>query len=140
MASADELRQAIATNRQTFTDAVRAAADKWTSGDDDGWSPRKIAEHCIARDEELTAMTVGALAGSRVTDSITRSFATAADALSALDAGAKASDDAYQNVADIDLHAPAPLQNTDPYNSNIGSVMKRAAWHLKDHAHQLDKA
>ncbi len=61
MASADELRRAIANSRQKFTDAVTAAPTKWESGDDDGWSPRKMAEHYIGREVQLSAMTAEAM-------------------------------------------------------------------------------
>ena len=139
MASADELRQSIATNRQTLRDAIEAAADKWEVGDDDNWAPRKVAEHCIGAEMTFAGMVAGAIQ-SKAPESSELSFVSAADAATGLDAAAEASDKVLRYIEDRDLAKPAPLPNGIPFEKNIEGVLKLTAYHLNDHADQIGSA
>lgn len=147
MTTARELRGAITSNRQALRDALDAAADRWESGDDGGWSPRLIAEHCVGREFGLagiaTAATQGQPADERYTltnhsDSAEFSFGTAADALAALEATGAACDHVFRGVDDQDLEKPAEL-DAGSLPKNIEGVMQLAAWHLNDHTEQILK-
>jgi DinB superfamily len=149
MASAEELRQAITSNRQKLREALSAARDRWESGDDSGWSPRAIAEHCIGREFGLGGIAAAAMLGEAADRRYTRtngpgeasefSFATAAEALSALEGTGAACDEAFQDVGDGDLGRPAELDAGD-LPKNLEGVMRLTAWHLNDHAKQIAKA
>ncbi len=41
---------------RSIANAIPGAEHRWETGDDDGWPPRRMAEHCVDRDFELSAM------------------------------------------------------------------------------------
>lgn len=139
MASADELRQAIATNRQALRAAIEATAGKWEVGDEDNWGPRRVAEHCIGAEFTFAGMVAKAIQ-SKAPDSSELSFASSAEATSGLDAAAAASDNVFSYIEDHDLVKAAPMPDGVPFGKNIEGVLNLAAWHLNDHAGQLGKA
>ena len=108
MASADELRQAIATNRQKLSDAISGASGKWEVGSEDAWGARKIAEHCISSEAAFAGMAAGAMQG-KAPEGGELSLATVADAASALETAAAAADKVYRYVEDGDLAKAAPM-------------------------------
>lgn len=68
------------------------------------------------------------------------SFATAAEAMTALDQSGVASDEALRDIEDSDLEQPAELDTDGALPSTLGSVVGLMAWHLNDHAEQIAKA
>ena len=139
MASADELRQAIATNREKFSTAITAAADKWESGSDGDWSTREIAEHCISSESSIAGMTAGAMQ-AKVPDKAEVSLASAADAAAAIASAFEVTDKVYRYVEDRDLAKEVPMPDGAPFAKNIEGAMQLAAWHLENHADQLAKS
>ena len=117
MTSADELRSEVTSNRRKLAEALSAAADRWEAGDEGEWSPRMVAEHCIWREFGLAGIASAALAERPADRRFTQtndsdegnefSFATAADALAALEATGAASDHVFHGVTDRDLEKPA---------------------------------
>lgn len=148
MPTADELRQTISTNREKLRNTLAAAAATWESGDDDGWTPRAAAEHCIERDAGLAGIIAAALSGEPLAEEHARtnnpeapvqlSLATAADASAALEASGRAIDAAVRTVTDADLPKAADLY-AGPMPKTIESALALAAWHLNDHADQIAK-
>ena len=108
MASAEELRQRITANRLKLRGALEAAAGSWESGDDEVWSARTAAEHCIDREVGLAGIAAAAMRGEAPELRFAQtnhpevrpalSFATAADALAGLDASGAACDEALNGV------------------------------------------
>ena len=149
MASAEELRQAISSNGEKLSAALSAIGDRWETGDDGGWSPRAIAEHCIGREFDLGGIAAAAMRGEAADRRYARtnepgeasefSFATAADALIALEGTGAACDEAFRGIEDGDLVKPAELDAGD-MPKNLEGVMRLTAWHLNDHAEQIAKA
>ncbi len=139
MATADELRQTITTNRQALSEAIDAAAGKWETGDDDNWSPRKVAEHCIPAEISFAGMVAGAMQG-KAPEAGEANFASASDAATALVASAEASDKVLRYIEDRDLGKAAPMPDGIPFEKNIEGVLKLAAYHLNDHAGQIGNA
>jgi hypothetical protein len=149
MASARQLNDEITTSRQKLRDALQGALSQWETGDDEGWSPRRIAEHCIDRDFGLAGIAAAALRGTPPAERYARtgdpdaacqcSFPTAAEALTALVESAEAGDEVFGVVVDEDLVKPAELHAGSLPNS-VEGVMMLAAWHLNDHAEQIPKA
>ncbi len=148
MATAEELRQEITANRRKLRDALGAAGEKWESADDDGWSPRHTAEHCIGREFGLAGIGAAAMRGDAAEWQHARtnhpgeasgfSFATAAEALAALESTAADCDAAFGAVEDDDLVKSAEL-DVDSLPNTIEGVMRLTAWHLNDHAEQIAK-
>ena len=136
MASADELRQTITTNRQKLRDAIDGAADKWETGDEENWSPRKVAEHSIGAEISFAGMVAGAMQ-SKVPEGGDSSFASASEARAALDAVAEACDKVHRYVEDRDLAKAAPLPDGTPFEKNIEGVLQLTAYHLDNHAGQI---
>lgn len=110
MASARELNDDITTSRQKLRDALQGALSRWETGDDEGWSPRRIAEHCIDRDFGLAGIAAAALRGTPPAEHYARtgdpaascqcSFPTAAEALTALVESTEAGDEVFGVVVD----------------------------------------
>ena len=148
MPTADELREAISTNREKLRDVLAAAAATWESGDDGGWTPRAASEHCIERDAGLAGIIAAALSGEPLAEEHARtnnpeepvrlSLANASAATAALEASGRASDAAVHDVTDADLSRPAELF-AGPLPKTIEGAMTLAAWHLNDHAEQIAK-
>jgi len=148
MASMNELRDRITSNRQKLSEALAGAGDKWESADDDGWSPRRAAEHCIERDGGLAGIAAAAARGEPPAEEYARtgdpdaacllSLATAADASTALETTGAASDAALAGISEADLATPAEL-NAGSLPNTIEGVLTLTAWHLNDHAQQIAK-
>ncbi len=150
MPTAEELRQTITANRAALRATIEAASDRWESGDDDGWSPRRITEHCIDRDIGLGGIAAAAMRGEPAAERFAQtnepdapnpcSFATAAEALTALDESGVASDEALRDIEDRDLAKPAELNTGGARPSILESVLWLMGWHLNDNAEQIRKA
>ena len=136
MASADELRNEITANRAALKDAISAASGRWETGDDDNWSPRKIAEHAIGSEAAFAGMVAGVMQG-KAPDRAELSLTSAADAGAAVDAAAEVTDKVLRYVEDRDLAKDAPMPDGVPFPKNIEGVLQLAAYHLKDHATQI---
>lgn len=149
MPSIDKLRLRIGANRQQLRDALVAAGSKWESADDEGWTPRIAAEHCIDRDFSLAGIAAAAQRGeppapehateSDVNPATKLPLATAAQAIAALERSGAASDAAFGPLSDADLSMEAELNVGDALPNTIEGVMTLAAWHLNDHAQQIAK-
>lgn len=149
MASVDEMREQISANRQKLHAALASAGEKWESGDDEGWTPRMAAQHCIDRDFSLAGIAAAGRRGEppapeHATESdrdpaVTLPLPTAADAVSALERSGAASDAALADLTAADLATEAELNVGDALPNTIEGVMALAAWHLNDHAEQIAK-
>ena len=137
MATADELRAGIDGARAALKAAIAASADRWevTKGDDD-WSPRTVAEHVIPS-EMMFANGVCAACGYDGPENPLSSteFATADDALAALDAVTAATNAKIQHVQDEELGKSQGGEGMAALP--VSGLMTMATWHLTDHAAQL---
>jgi hypothetical protein len=148
MPTAAELRALITANRQKLLAALSEAGETWESADDDGWSPRRAAEHCIERDGGLAGIAAAARRGEPPAEEFARTgdpeatcllqLATAAEATTALEATGAASDAALAGLEDDALARPAEL-NAGSLPNTLEGVLTLTAWHLNDHAEQIAK-
>ena len=142
MATADELRASVAAARTVLRTAIIASADAWEtpkgSGEDGGpgWSPRQVAEHAIPS-EMMFANSICAACGYDGPENPLSSteFATAEDALVALDAVSAAADSKVKHVQDSEL---GNTHNEEPLAAfPVQGLMVMDVWHLADHASQM---
>ena len=143
MATADELRASVAAARTVLRTAITAAADNWetpkgTAADGEaGWSPRQAAEHVIPSELMFTSAICEACGYDGPENPLTGepSFATAADALAALDAVIAAADSRVDYVQDEELGKEAPAFGFDAVS--VAWLMEMDVWHLADHSAQM---
>ncbi len=142
MPTADELRASVAAARTVLRTAIIASADAWEtpkgSGEDGGpgWSPRQVAEHAIPS-EMMFANSICAACGYDGPENPLSSteFATAEDALAALDAVSAAADSKVKHVQDSEL---GNTHNEEPLAAfPVQGLMVMDVWHLSDHASQM---
>ena len=143
MPSADELRVNVAAARTVLRAAITTAADNWdtpkgaTDDGEAGWSPRQAAEHAIPS-ELMFADAICAACGydgpANPLDA-EPSFASAADALAALDAVAAAADSKVSYVQDEELGKETAAFGFDAVS--VAWLMQMDVWHLADHAAQM---
>ncbi|MDA0351982.1 MAG: DinB family protein [Chloroflexi bacterium] len=148
MPTADDRHQALTTARLKLREALTAVGDRWEVADDDGWTPRRAAEHCIERDTGLAGIAVAAMRGEPAAEKYTQtgdpnvparlSLASSAEAVSALDSGGALVDSTIANASDADLVRPADL-NAGELPNTLDAVLAHATWHLNDHADQIAK-
>ena len=140
MASAEELRQRITANRLKLRGALEAAAGSWESGDDEGWSARTAAEHCIDREVGLAGIAAAAMRGEAPELRFAQtnhpevrpalSFATAPMRWRAsMRAGRRV-------MRRSTVSRPAELV-ARPLPKTLEGVMQLVGWHLDDHAQQI---
>ena len=143
MPTADELRASVAAARIVLRTAITAAADNWetpkgTADDGEaGWSPRQAAEHVIPSELMFTDAICVACGYDGPENPLTGepSFATAADALAALDAVVAAADSKVDYVQDEELGKEAPAFGFDAVS--VAWLMEMDVWHLADHSAQM---
>lgn len=148
MPTADDRRQALAEARRKLRQALVAAAGKWETTDDEGWTPRWAAEHCIERDHGLSGIAAAAVREEPAAREFTRtgdpneatrlSFASSGDAVAALDSSGALIDGAIANASDADFDKPAEL-NAGSLPNTLDATIAHATWHLNDHAVQIAK-
>lgn len=143
MATADELRATIETNRQKLREAIDGASGKWVMGVEDGdeanWGARKVAEHCISSETYFSGMVAGVML-SKAPESSEGSFETPAEAITALEALAGSTDKIIRYVEDRDLTKTAPMPDGTPFSKDIEGVLQIMGWHLDNHANQIVEA
>ena len=142
MPTADELRAGISGGRAALKAAVAASADNWETAKgaaDDGeagWSPRQVAEHVIPA-EMMFANGICAACGYDGPDNPLTSteFASAGDAIAALDAMEAAFNSKVSYVQDEELVKSAGGEGMGA--ASVSALMTMATWHLADHAAQM---
>ncbi len=142
MPTADELRAGIAGSRAALRAAIQASAANWetpkgTADDGEaGWSPRQTAEHVIPS-EMMFANGICAACGYDGPDNPLASteFATADDALAALDAVEAAFNSKINYVQDEELGKSAGGEGLAAMPA--GALMVGNLWHLVDHTAQI---
>jgi hypothetical protein len=133
MASAKELREMIAMNRETLKQAFESAGAKWEETlPDDEWSPRRIAEHAVGQETTYANRAAGILGGNPVpTQEWT--FENAQAAVEALTKIGPEADKRYAWAEDRDLPKSDGTRT-------LQATMESAANHLMEHVEQLKKA
>ncbi|HJN93210.1 MAG TPA: DinB family protein [Dehalococcoidia bacterium] len=141
MATPDEVRAAIKVGREALVDAITGAADNWEKapqeGDgEDAWSARQVAEHVIPAEVFFAGAVCKACgyAGPESPISGKPQFATAAEAQAALEQVVAAADSKIKYVSEEDL------SHTHETMGSVESLMRMTAWHLLDHAMQMQTA
>ena len=143
MPTADELRASVAAARAVLRTAITAAADNWETpkgaADDSGpgWSPRQAAEHAVPS-EMMFADAICAACGYDGPENPlgdAPSFASAADALAALDAVVAAADSKVEYVQDAELGKETAAFGFDAVS--VAWLMEMDVWHLADHSAQM---
>ncbi len=134
MATAKELREAIAKNRETLKQALESVSGKWEEtipGDE--WSPRRVAEHVVGQEVNYANRAAGILGGNPV-PSQEWAFENAQAAIDALSSVGPEADKRYAWAEDRDL------AKADGNNRTLQATMESAANHLNEHVGQLQKA
>ena len=143
MPTADELRASVAAARTVLRTAITASADNWDTpkgaADDGeaGWSPRQVAEHVIPS-EIMFAGGICAACGYDGPENPLggeASFASADEALAALDAVTAAADSKVNYVQDEELGKSAGGEGMAAVP--VAGLMVMDIWHLADHAAQM---
>ena len=144
MPTADELRAGIDGARAALRVAIQTSGAAWdtpkgTADDGEaGWSPRQTAEHVIPS-EMMFANGICAACGYDGPDNPLSGteFATADDAVAALDAIAAAFNSKIQYVQDEELGKSASGEGMGA--APVAALMAMATWHLADHAAQISR-
>lgn len=133
MATAKEMRETIAKNRQELIAAIEAAAAKWdVSPGGDAWSPRKNAEHAVGA-EAYYAKQAAAILGGNPPASVETDFATPADAAAALAKAGAEADKRFSWAEDRDLSKAGG-------GKTLEGVLAEAAEHIAEHAANIKAA
>jgi hypothetical protein len=137
MPTPDELRTTIAQARTAFRSSLESAASAWetkpASGEgEDSWSPRQVAEHAIPTEVFFATAVCDACGYPGVQYEGPSSFATAAEAVAALDGAVALADGRLKYVSDTDLP-----KRKDDATRTAQEWMELAAYHLNDHAQQI---
>ena len=140
---ADELRANVAAARTVLRAAIATAADSWetpkgTAADGEaGWSPRQAAEHAIPSELMFTDAICAACGYDGPENPLDGepSFASAADALAALDAVIAAADSKVDYVQDEELGKTTAAFGFEAVS--VAWLMEMDVWHLADHSAQM---
>ena len=133
MATAKELRETIAKNREALKQAFESAGSNWEQTlPDDEWSPRRIAEHAVGQEANYANRAAGILGGNPVPTQ-EWAFENAQAAVEALTKIGPEADKRYAWAEDRDL------AKADGNNRTLQDTMERAANHLMEHVEQLKK-
>ena len=143
MPTADELRASVAAARTVLRTAIAASADNWetpkgaAADGEAGWSPRQVAEHVIPSEIMFAGGICAACGYDGPANPIEgeASFATAADALAALDAVTAAAESKVNYVQDEELGKSAGGEGMAAVP--VAGLMVMDVWHLADHAAQM---
>jgi hypothetical protein len=138
MATPDELRAAIAEGREILRAALEAAkAGDWErkpAGEGEAaWSAREVAQHVIPA-EAFFATAICMACGYPGVEFTNRSYASPAEALTALDEVIEITNKKIKYVTDTDL------EKAHDRFGNVEGLMKTSAGHLRDHAAQIRAA
>lgn len=139
MATANELRDALAGARAAMRQALDGAADRWEKAPegDEEWSPRKVAEHAIPA-EIMFAGAVCAACGyadqAPANPLASGEFASAADAVAALDAVSAATDAVLKHVQDEELSKAGEAMG----GADVARLLRINIWHMQDHGAQIN--
>lgn len=143
MSQADALRSEIAASRAALRAAIAASGANWetakgTADDGEaGWSPRQAAEHVIPSDLFFAGAICTACGYDGPANPLSSTeFATAEDAVAALDAAAAAFDSKINYVQDEELGKTAG-GDEGMAAAPVALLMQGASWHLLDHAAQI---
>jgi hypothetical protein len=137
MASADELRKAIQTQREALKTTIAAAASKWNeAGNGEEWPPARVAQHVIGAEVNYANHVSNAMLGKPTTWENTE-LATAEAALARLAEAEAIADKAYRYVEDRDLTKKANTSAGTP--RDVETTMRMAAEHLAEHADHMRK-
>ena len=142
MPTADELRAGISGGRAALKAAVAASAGNWetakgTADDGEaGWSPRQVAEHVIPAEMMFANGICAACGYDGPNNPLTSTeFASAGDAIAALDAMEAAFNSKVSYVQDEELGKSAGGEGMGA--APVSALMTMATWHLADHAAQM---
>ena len=142
MPTADELRAGIAGGQEVLRAAIISAADNWevakgeAEDGEAGWSPRQAAEHVIGSHIMFAGMICGACGYDGPENPLSGTdFASADEALAALDAVTAAFDSKIKYVQDDELGKSAGGEGFAA--APAGMLMHGVYWHLADHAAQI---
>jgi hypothetical protein len=135
MASADELRAAIAAQRAALRESIQAAAGKWTeSPGGDAWSAKQIAEHAIGADVYFANIVSKAMLG-KPGEFERKEMASSEEALARSEEAAAVADKVLRYVEDRDL--VKPTEGVPGEKQTIEAAMIEASSHLAEHAAEL---
>lgn len=145
MPTADELRSGIAGGRAALRLAIQAAEGNWETAKgaaedgEAGWSPRQTAEHVIPSEMMFANMICAACGYDGPENPLGENpqFATAAEAVAALDAAVAACDSKIKYVQDDELGKSAGGEGFGA--APVAFLMHAAVWHLTDHAAQISR-
>lgn len=138
MASADELRTRIETNRAALKAAIEAAGPRWEqSPGGEEWAPRRVAEHAIGAERAFGGWIATAMQG-RPPEQQQLALAAPAEAAAALEAAAADFTRVVRYVEDRDLAKVA--DHPTPYPKTVEGVLQLSADHLDNHAKQIRAA
>ena len=143
MPTADELRAGISGGRAALKAAIAASAGNWevakgTADDGEaGWSPRQVAEHVIPAEMMFANNICKACDYEGPTSPLGKNpqFASADDAIAALDATQAAFNSKVNYVQDEELGKSAGGEGMGA--APVSALMTMATWHLADHAAQM---
>lgn len=139
MATANELREALAGARTAMRQAIEGAADRWEKAPegDEEWSPRAVAEHAIPA-EIMFAGAVCAACGygdkAPANPLSGGGFASAADAAAGLDAVSEATNAVLQHVQDDELSKSGEAMG----GADVARLLRINIWHMQDHGAQIN--
>ncbi|MDA0269975.1 MAG: DinB family protein [Chloroflexi bacterium] len=137
MASADELRKAIQTQREALKATIAAAAGKWNeAGNGEEWPPARVAQHVIGGEVNYANHVSNAMLGKPTAWESTE-LATAEAALARLAEAEAVADKAYRYVEDRDLTKKADTSAGTP--RDVETTMRMAAEHLAEHVDHMKK-
>ena len=132
MATAKELRESITKNREALRAAIEAAAGKWETAGGGGSSPRQSAEEAIGADLK-NGQQAAAILGGNPPPSVETSFATAADAVAALNKIGPEIDKRFSWAEDRDL-------SKTQGGSSLESIFTSAMTNLAESAEKIKAA
>ena len=143
MPTADELRASVAAARTVLRTAIAASADNWetpkgTADDGEaGWSPRQAAEHAVPSEMMFADAICAACGYDGPENPLTGepSFASAAEALTALEVVVAAADSKVNYVQDEELGKETAAFGFDAVS--VAWLMEMDVWHLADHSAQM---
>ena len=143
MPTADELRASVAAARTVLRTAITASADNWetpkgtTDDGEAGWSPRQAAEHAVPSEMMFADAICAACGYDGPENPLTGepSFASAAEALAALDIVVAAADSKVDYVQDAELGKETAAFGFDAVS--VAWLMEMDVWHLADHSAQM---
>lgn len=138
MATLKESREGIVGARADLQSAFHEVHGRWeqkpaTSGGDEAWSPRQVAEHAIGG-ELLLASAIARAVGKSTVEAIEPSCPTPASAAAALTRYAAQSDEILGELNDSDL---AITYQGRTATRSVEQGLQLMANHLREHTEQM---